>query len=280
MPSPQEPDRTVFVEAIEPMLPPQVLIPVVPPRVEIGSVVAKESEVIIYFIDYEDQNDNGQPEDTELPPPEEVLEWLKSQEAGEDRIVKRYKTETGGNITGAEIEKLKAELRSDPSKQTGAYSIIETPPNRSPKVIDTFGLRDDREQPILNPPDAGLPEVEDKQGEGLDDKPLPLLKDGEDRPGPREPQLGDGAAVMPVRLHQKSGDQPMDEPRPWVAESSGTAATWLAASIWLRRRSSPDSAVSRVEEGLGLRVAERFRRRVAISLETLRLNRNKPPETK
>jgi hypothetical protein len=280
MPSPQEPDRTVFVEAIEPMLPPQVLIPVVPPRVEIGSVVAKESEVIIYRIDYEDQNDNNQPEDFELPPPEEVLKWLESGEATDDRIVKRYKTETGGNITGEEINRLKEELRSDSSKQTGAYSIIETPPNRSPKVIDTFGLRDDREQPILNQPDAGLPEKEETEIEGLDDKPLIPLKDGEDRPGPREPQTGDGAAVMPVRFHQKSGDQPMDETRSWVADSSGTAAAWLAASIWLRRRSSPGSADSPVEEGFGLTFAERFRRRVAISLETLRLNRTELPETK
>ncbi|MFM8172035.1 MAG: hypothetical protein ACKN81_00670, partial [Pirellulaceae bacterium] len=140
--------------------------------------------------------------------------------------------------------------------------------------------RDDREQPILNQPDAGLPEKEETEIEGLDDKPLIPLKDGEDRPGPREPQTGDGAAVMPVRFHQKSGDQPMDETRSWVADSSGTAAAWLAASIWLRRRSSPGSADSPVEEGFGLTVAERFRRRVAISLETLRLNRTELPETK
>jgi hypothetical protein len=272
MPIAQEADRTVYTKPLDPIAAPQVLIPVAPSRVELGSVLTKDNEVIVYRVEYDDSNSNGQPEDSELPTPEEVLEML---EKGEVESLETYQTRTGGPITGAEIEQLRAKYLNDPSKPTGAYSIIETPPNQSPAVVDTFGLRDAPESQLPTERAPELPGSPEKPMDGLDDEPLIPLKDGDEPAESGGPPVGDGANVVPGVYRRQSNAAAVEEDGPSLAGSGGTATAWLAASVWLRRRSSSASGTERC---LGLTAAERFRRKVVNSLDALRPDRSDPME--
>ncbi len=146
-------------------------------QIEFAAPPSGKIEVLIYRVDYVDKDFNGQPEQSELPSPDEVIALPvadedkavdQSQSDGEDVQKKRYRLEkfkvsTDGSPTAEEIDNLKQQLLDDPSQKTGAYSIIQKEVDGKEVVLDVFSVRDWEETPPQDKPLIQLPKSNEVQ---------------------------------------------------------------------------------------------------------------------
>ena len=131
--------------------------PIVATEIELQIPQEKTVEVAIYRVFYDDDNDNGQAEETELPGIDDVLsaeiiDEDDTESSGESDIAqgKRYKlesveTEEGGSPTAEKIEQLKNRYLNSPEQPSGAYAIIEKGVDDKEVVLDVFSVRDFQE---------------------------------------------------------------------------------------------------------------------------------------
>ena len=169
-------------------------------EIEFAAPPSGEIEVAIYRVFYEDENLNGQPEQNELPSPDEVLAapiadddaTAELDQSDSDVVQKKrykldsFKTTTDGSPTAEEIDELKQRLLDDAEQKTGAYSIIQKEVDGNEVVLDVFSVRDWEETPPQDQPLIQLPEAstdakkaktEETSDDAADDHPLPMPTD-------------------------------------------------------------------------------------------------------
>ena len=129
--------------------------------VEIRNVTENAVEVIVIRVGFDDRNQDGQPDSTELPDRGEVqVVMLKSAEMQE--ILRRAsklpsvrtnllngeleletKDTKGVMIPSAsDIDRWVEDYRNNPSKPAGAYAIITLDPSMGVRVLKVFSVRD------------------------------------------------------------------------------------------------------------------------------------------
>jgi hypothetical protein len=173
------------IEPMEPPTVPSVDSPVllanptqlVNVEIELEPIRERVVEVAIYRVYFEDENDNGQADESELPSSEEILsaEVVSDEQGNEESIkvepkkrwkLESVKTNSGGSPTAEDIESLKNEYLNDPTRPSGAYAIIEKGIDDQEIVLDVFSVRDipedtgDSQTPIIRLPANEQQEVQ------------------------------------------------------------------------------------------------------------------------
>ncbi len=209
-------------------------------EIEFAAPSTGEVEVAIYRVFYEDKNSNGQPEQGELPSPDEVKrasiadeeEVAKLKDDGADELTKkRYKldkfqTRTDGSPTAGEIDQLKQRLLDDPEQKTGAYSIIQKEVDGKEVVLDVFSIRDWEEVPLQDQPLIQLP-TENSKAEEIESLPNEKFKE--------VPAVSDSSRSEAVHTN---GDERIAETR---SQSRFASAGLIASSLWMIRQSKDRS---------------------------------------
>ncbi|MCA9159628.1 MAG: hypothetical protein KDA72_14935, partial [Planctomycetales bacterium] len=158
--------------AISTAPPPSILanpVQLVRNDVELQAIQARTIEVSIYRVYFDDANQNGQADESELPSEQDILESKVIDaeenphesteiEPGQRLKLGKVKTESGGSPTAEDIEELKNEFLNDPQRPSGAYAIIEKGLDNKEIVLDVFSVRDvdeadgDAQQPLIQLP--------------------------------------------------------------------------------------------------------------------------------
>ncbi len=104
------------------------------PELELPTVLERKVEVAVYSVYFNDKDEDGYADDTELPQSEEVIEAtvIEKTSASDELELKertriKEKTLSSGSEspTSQELEQLKADFINDPTQETGAYAIVE-----------------------------------------------------------------------------------------------------------------------------------------------------------
>jgi hypothetical protein len=203
-------------------------------EIEFAAPPSGEVEVAIYRVYYEDENANGQPEQNELPSPDEVKSAAIADEKATADIddnpdelkgkrirLEKFKTTTDGSPTAEEIDNLKQKLLDDPEQQTGAYAIIQKEVDGKEVVLDVFSVRDweetpPKDQPLIQAAPNGIKtdESESTPQSSLDIRPLPSPTDS-------------GMNDLPSNKEGERG-----------SETRFASAGLIAGSLWMIRQSS------------------------------------------
>ena len=211
-------------------------------EIEFAAPPSGEVEVAIYRVNYDDKNSNGQPEQNELPNPDDVKaapslmkktlsNWDESD--SEDLKKKRYKlegfqTKTDGSPTAEEIDELKQRLLDDPTQKTGAYSIIQKEVDGKEVVLDVFSVRDWEETPPQDQPLIQLPKDATSEKEDETDEP-----EEQRQPSENDSSLNEPAAFNRVDPTAKAKN-----------ETRFASVGLIAGSLWMIRESSKSSSDS------------------------------------
>jgi hypothetical protein len=203
------------------VIPDQILFQ--PPEIELEVSVEKNKEVAIYFIDYDDKNDNGQPDLNEIPSNDKIKEGLEGDVTVPPESI--YGPD-GGSPTAQDIESKKAALLANPSKPSGVYAIVEKPVDGEPVVLDVFRLLDSETQAASKDEPLLVPDT---------DEPI-ILKDIPTPPAPNK----DDTSYVPQVMEENEALVRVDEPsRPSSSTSSRFASAGLLfSSLWLVRASA------------------------------------------
>ena len=164
--------------------------------VEIRNVTENAVEVIVIRVGFDDRNQDGQPDSTELPDRGEVqVVMLKSAEMQE--ILRRAsklpsvrtnllngeleletKDTKGVMIPSAsDIDRWVEDYRNNPSKPAGAYAIITLDPSMGVRVLKVFSVRDfdskNEELPIVTKEDGVAEEEDRSKNTGIEEQGKP-----------------------------------------------------------------------------------------------------------
>ncbi len=131
---------------------------------ELPQILPKPIEVAVYRVSFNDLDENGQAEQSELPKSKDVenAQDVDADQFDEKEAVKKkgeffrakidqLKSETGGTASPQDIDNFKAKFLNDPEQTSGAYSIIQKEGDKT-TVLETFSLRDWPEQEPVNQP--------------------------------------------------------------------------------------------------------------------------------
>ena len=210
-------------------------------EIEFAAPQTGEIEVAVYRVFYADENSNGQPEQSELPTPDEVRattladeeEVAKLEESGsEDLTKKRYKldkfqTKISGSPTADDIDQLKQRLLDDPEQKTGAYSIIQKEVDGKEVVLDVFSIRDWEEIPPQDQPLIQLPK-DNRQSEEVEARPN---EKADGAPSATDSSFND---IVP----EQKGEQAAES----RSQSRFASAGLIASSLWMIRHSKDAGA--------------------------------------
>jgi len=206
-----------------------------PPEIEFADFVAKQNQVLIYPIAYDDLNNDGQPDLNELPLEKQVLGSLRKIKPIDEIL-----SPDGGSPTPQQIDAKKAELLADPQLPSGAYAIVEKDPSGKEVVIDVFPVRDweeensdaSKDKPLV--PNKDEPS-EKKKDETSDDLviPRPMPKDSEAMFVPTIPSNDDGSPL--------SDDAAL---APSASKSRFASANMLFGSLWVLREATKSEATT------------------------------------
>jgi hypothetical protein len=164
--------------------------------VEIRNVTENAVEVIVIRVGFEDRNQDGQPDSTELPDRGEVqVVMLKSAEMQEilrragklpsvrtDLLHGELELETkdtkGVMIPSAsDIDRWVDEYRNNPNKPAGAYAIITLDPAVGFRVLKVFSVRDfdskNEELPIISTEEGVVGEETSSKNTGIEGQRKP-----------------------------------------------------------------------------------------------------------
>ena len=200
----------------------------------------RSKTVAIYFVDYEDNNKDGQPDLDELPAPDDIKKTLDNDTGVPPKDIYG---QDGGSPTPQDIERQKAEFLADPTKPSGFYAIVEKPANGNPVVLEVFPLRDsppkteiNMEAPIVPiVPDAAEPVI-------LEDIPLPVpINDDGKNDAPKN-----DTTFIPVPYDVRD-NLVLGERQPNQTASSPSRFAMgglLFGSLWMVRESSKSSQSS------------------------------------
>jgi hypothetical protein len=175
-------------------------------------------------------DEDGQPDMAELPNADEILKKIESS-GNNTRI--QVETEQGtvvvkipdnaipklnsGAPTPDEVEKIKQAILSDPTKPTGAYSIIFVDASGKRKVLDVFPVRD-------------FPENE----ESVIDEPVLLPDDNS-----KDPQPNPQPKLQSLWLDSKrESDLASTDQNPSSKHVSSASSAFLLAAMWLSKEST------------------------------------------
>jgi hypothetical protein len=164
--------------------------------VEMRNVTENAVEVIVIRVGFDDRNQDGQPDSTELPDRGEVqVVMLKSAEMQE--ILRRAsklpsvrtnllngeleletKDTKGVMIPSAsDIDRWVEDYRNNPSKPAGAYAIITLDPSMGVRVLKVFSVRDfdskNEELPIVTKEDGVAEEEDRSKNTGIEEQGKP-----------------------------------------------------------------------------------------------------------
>ncbi len=150
---------------------------------EVPVYVARSIEVAVYRVTFEDADENGQPEQDELPSNDEVKN-AKTVEEGKMQVGKKgifervriKQLDVEGTPTAQQIDEFKNEFINDPEQTSGAYSIIQKDVNNKETVLEVFSVRDWPEeiktnQPVISQPDPASDSSSDKPTDSKSDQP-------------------------------------------------------------------------------------------------------------
>jgi hypothetical protein len=195
--APPVPSPSLFIEAK--LIPNVDVIQIAP--VELGIAVEKNATVQVFLITYEDKNNDGQPDREELPSTDEIIRLIGGD--GKNKTTVTAKTDDGASVeinipkeatpkltsgapSPAEVERIKQAILADPTKPTGAYTIIFQDVRGNRSVLDVFPVRDLPEQvPITDEPAI----VPLRDGE--------LKPESQPDPKPQAPVNDKGASLLP-----------------------------------------------------------------------------------
>jgi hypothetical protein len=253
--------------------------------IELQTIQERTIEVAIYRVYYEDRNQNGQADASELPSEQDILaaEVIDAEavepEAEElepnNRLkVGKVKIESGGSPTAEDIEELKNEFLDDPLRPSGAYAIIEKGLDDKEVVLDVFSVRDMEEagvvddQPLIQLPSRAAPA---SSIDSTDTTDATSAEAAAEAAGPR-PAAEDSSEYRAAPANDYSGS---DDGQSAVQNASRFAhAGLVASSLWFVRlnaqaEAAPQSAVAaapvavdseRFEFGRRARRRRRFQR--------------------
>lgn len=164
-------------------------------------------QVIIYRIGFEDKNENGQPEDVELPSREQIVEQHRatqaassadddktsssenaalSQKLAPGQLDSRWRdVQKDLNPTPETLDAWIDEYRRDPSIVSGAYSIVEEASRTGIEVLRIFSVRDfDEPAQSLSPTgvdkSTSPPELPAPHDEPNEEIPQPQVESSDD----------------------------------------------------------------------------------------------------
>ncbi|MEQ1826797.1 MAG: hypothetical protein ABL921_12660, partial [Pirellula sp.] len=236
---PPVPSPSLFVEAK--LIPTVDVIPIIP--VELGTFVEKKPSIEVYRVEYSDMNNDGQPDRSELPSSEDIIRRVGGDARGKTNIT--VKTDDGATVkidlpqelqpsftsgapTSEDVAKIKQAILADPTKPSGAYTIIFEDGNGNRSVLDVFPVRDIPDQSSATDEPILVPATESEQKS--DTKPA------------ADPV--DKGAMLPLRSSRSAEEWSIrndgDEPQPRTA-----SVAFLLSSMWLlkrRRKEEPTDA--------------------------------------
>ena len=204
--------------------------------------VDKSKEVAIYFVDYIDSNNDGQPDLNELPTSKKILDELdKPSDVPPEDIY----GQDGGSPTPQDIETKKAEFLGNPTKPSGVYAIVEKPANGDPVVLEVFPIRDSAPKSETNDEPPIVPDS--KEPVILDDVPVPIPKNA--------PPKNDTSFVPPVFdrgnnlvLGERDANQGTSTSSRFASGGLLFGSLWLVREASKSEKSSTESINESVEE--------------------------------
>ncbi|MFO1066460.1 MAG: hypothetical protein U0892_21590 [Pirellulales bacterium] len=233
-------------------------------EVELVYLPDSKTEVAVYFVPYNDENHNGQPDANEIPNRDDIL-GKKGSSDGENgatetkglKEIAKLKSASGGKPSAEDIDRLKAELLNNPQAKAGVYAIIETEADKTQVILDVFPLRDypdDNQQEDVNGPLIELPKPQG-EGNGADAKPAPA-----------KPEGNSGAFMLPDWNRRETEEPELIERSESRFADAGLVAGalfLLQGSIGLKSKPKEESAAAATEDGTVRfdRAARRRRRR-------------------
>jgi hypothetical protein len=239
----------------------QQFVDTLPRLIEFVVLRERQVEIVIYRVFYHDENGNGQPEESELPSGEEILQAEVIEQTDDVPQVpegKRIRLESvraasGGAPTAEDIARLKAEYLNDPEQPSGAYAIILRNIDDQESVLDVFAIRDsastganeqlelDQGPLIVDPTTLPLHserQHQDNESSGNETPEASSDRASEDAAGvpqPVGPQLNDGASNL----------RSFDRSAAGFAEPAALAsALWFARMYSRQSASAPASATN------------------------------------
>ncbi|MFN6128215.1 MAG: beta strand repeat-containing protein [Planctomycetota bacterium] len=197
------------------------------------SVEPKADIVLFRMNEFDDKNEDGQPDDNELPSSiKEVLDKVNSNDLAkkiEFPNDRKGNTKPSVQPTQDEINRVKEALQRDPEAQVGVYSIVREKPNGDKDVLDVFPIRD---------PDPMGESGVDSEPETIE--PIPT-NPGQQPPG----NVNDGAFLFPTRSLWDDADSKIDGPRNDHRLNSVNPAVSLAILLGaISLRSTPSTQAS------------------------------------
>lgn len=201
----------------------------------------RQAEILLYRVPFIDLNENGEPDNDELPSPADVKEKVEGEQATLVEFPKDQKVST--TPTQAELNRVKEALARDPALQVGVYSIIKKNPDGGQEVLDVFPVRDSDPQTVIDPE---MMPGEDKEVI----EPIPASSGGLPAPG----NINDGAAFSPARFLREQSEvylaASQSEHREDARSNPAVALAVMLGAIGMRsgRSSAPTEPIDEIEE--------------------------------
>ncbi|MFN7733677.1 MAG: hypothetical protein ACK5OB_17400, partial [Pirellula sp.] len=191
-PPPSVPTFVAVVEKMETKTE-QTLVVINMTTLESRMAADRQAEILLYRVPFVDENENGEPDNDELPTPAEVLEKVEGNQATAVDFPKDQKGST--TPTQAELNRVKDALARDPELPVGVYSIIKKNPDGGQEVLDIFPVRDSDPQTVTDPEMNPGDEKEEVE-------PIPSTSGGL----PPQGNINDGAAFVPARFLREQSE--------------------------------------------------------------------------
>ncbi|MCU0707281.1 MAG: hypothetical protein MUF23_03220, partial [Pirellula sp.] len=161
-----------------------VPITFIPQSIELTTVVERAADVFLYRVDYDDADEDGEPDQNELPDAEQVLKNLQeNQRIPFPGIDKPEDTKpSSAQPTQIEIDRIRDALANDPETEVGVYAIIKQTSSGEKIVIEVIPVRDS--EPPVQAVEETIRKIEPAPGENdgasleIDAEGLELLPRG------------------------------------------------------------------------------------------------------
>ncbi|TWU03603.1 LamG-like jellyroll fold domain-containing protein [Neorhodopirellula pilleata] len=195
---------------------------------EIPVSFEKSKEVAVFAVGFDDKNENGQPEDSEIPTRRLILETEPLADSTDKGLELRNVPElragqrvlSSRDVLGTEtpspsdVEALMREYRSDPMRSAGVYVIVESDPQTGESILRVFTVRDFESRDVGDVSFA-QPNPSSNVDSETEERNLP--------PG------GEGAGDSDTKEEAKSDDDS-------AVVESGVGTVLLATSVRRRKR--------------------------------------------
>lgn len=195
-------------------------------QMELTTPTVNTVDVAIYRVEFNDLNQDGQVDPSELPTFDEVLEQELDSETREPIAPAK----AGSTPTQEDIEREKTRLLRKPNQPSGAYAIIREDSNGERSVLDVFSVRDwsvdgsqNAELELPGDADLHIPSLPPFDPQGFDPQ----------APNEDQPAVPVAPSVREASPQESTDGEAAGQPAPAISRAASLGV--LAGSIWMTR---------------------------------------------